>query len=217
VTTSDLPGGAMPATAPAATTGSSSVAAPAGSSAGAAGSSVVTPAGSSAVGPATEYIPASDYAGSFGGPASAPAPSPAASRPASSPAAPPARLGARRARLTIRRVDPWSVLKFTLLFSICMLVIGVVAVWALYVALDKLEVFSSIHKFVLELTEGGQGATKTGGFDITFKMRWFVGGAAVLGVINTVIVTALATLGAFLYNLCSEIVGGIEVVLGERD
>jgi len=110
-------------------------------------------------------------------------------------------------------------LKFALLFSMCMLVIGVVAVAALYYALDKLEVFDTIHTFVLELTQGGgaQANTKTGGIDITFKAKWFIGGAAILGAVNTVIFTALATLGAFLYNLCSDIVGGIEVVLGERD
>lgn len=109
-------------------------------------------------------------------------------------------------------------LKFTLLFSLCMLVVGVVAVAALYYALQRLEVFDSIHKFVLELTQAGTtGAEKTGGIDITFKASWFVGGAAILGAINTVIFTALATLAAFLYNLVSDIVGGIEVVLGERD
>lgn len=174
---------------------------------------VVTPAGTSAVGSATERISTADFSGSFGGP------TPLTTVPAR-PApvvAPPVRLGARRARLTIRRIDPWSILKFTLLFSICMLIVGVVAVAALYYALDQLKVFETIHKFVLEQTSSGQGAARTGGFDITFKARWFVGGAAVLGAINTVIFTALATLGAFLYNLCSDIVGGIEVVLGERD
>ena len=169
-------------------------------------------------GPATERMTASDYAGSFGGPTLAAPPTTVPRRQAGA-VAPPVRLGARRARLTIRRVDPWSILKFTLLFSICMLVIGVVAVAALYYALDKLEVFDSIHTFVLELTQGGgaQADTKTGGIDISFQPRWFIGGAAVLGGINTVIFTALATLGAFLYNLCADIVGGIEVVLGEDD
>jgi hypothetical protein len=128
-------------------------------------------------------------------------------------------LGPRRALLTIRRVDPWSVLKLALMFSVCMLVIGVVAVAALYAALDQLEVFDSVNKFVKELTQSdprGSGQP-TGGIDVVFNPKAIIGGATILGVINVVILTALATLGAFLYNLCADIAGGIEVVIGERD
>jgi len=125
--------------------------------------------------------------------------------------------GPRRARLTIRRVDPWSVLKFTLLFSLCMLVVGVVAVAALYYALDRLEVFDAINKQLKLLTEEGSGDTATGGLEIYFQGKTIIGGAAILGLLNTIIMTALATLFAFIYNLVADIVGGIEVVLGEHD
>ncbi len=37
-----------------------------------------------------------------------------------------------------------------------------------------------------------------------------------IGAINVILMTALATLGALLYNLCTEMVGGIEVVLGDQ-
>lgn len=123
----------------------------------------------------------------------------------------------RRARLVIRRVDPWSVLKFSLLFSLCLLVVFVVAVAALYFALDALGVFDSVNQFVRDVTQTSQGGTTTGGFDVTFSAAKVIGGAAVIGAINVVIITAIGTLGAFLYNLCSDIVGGIEVTLAERD
>ncbi len=155
-----------------------------------------------------------DVSGSLGGP-----PTVAMSTPAPLIPPPIAVLGPRRALLTIRRVDPWSVLKFALLFSVCLLVIGVVAVAALYAALDRLEVFDSVNKFVKELTQSdprGSGQP-TGGIDVVFNPKVIIGGATVLGMINVVIFTALATLGAFLYNLCADIAGGIEVVLGERD
>jgi Transmembrane domain of unknown function (DUF3566) len=136
------------------------------------------------------------------------------------PAAPQALRGTakgRRARLVVRRVDPWSVLKFSLLFSLCLLIVFVVAVAALYFALDALGVFDSVNQFVRDVTQTGQGATSTGGFDVTFSAGKVIGGAAVIGLINVVIITAIGTLGAFLYNLCSDIVGGIEVTLAERD
>jgi len=148
----------------------------------------------------------SDLAGSL-------APTPAARTAA------PAVKAHRRARLTVRHVDPWSVLKFTFLFSLCMLIIGIVAVAALYYALDRLQVFDEINKFVksLTVTPAQDGAAETGGLEVYFQPNRIIGGAAIVGALNAIIITALATLGAFLYNLVSDIVGGIEVVLAERD
>lgn len=152
--------------------------------------------------------PTGDLAGSL-----AP-PSPTVTRPGG-----PVPRGPRRARLTVRHVDPWSVLKFTALFSICMLVIGVVAVAALYYALDRLNVFDEINKMIRDLTatEAADGEARTGGLEVYFQPKTIIGGAALLGVLNCFILTALATIGAFLYNLVSDIVGGIEVVLAERE
>jgi hypothetical protein len=44
-----------------------------------------------------------------------------------------------------------------------------------------------------------------------------IGTAAVLGALNVLLFTSLATLGAFIYNVCADLVGGIEVTLAERD
>jgi hypothetical protein len=160
-------------------------------------------------------------------PAPAPAPTPAtpaapatsASKPAGPATAQPLRTPgkSKRARLVVRRVDPWSVLKFSLLFSLCLLVVFVVAVAALYFALDALGVFDSVNQFVRDVTQANAGGKPTGGIDVTFSAGRIIGGAVVIGLINVVIITAISTLGAFLYNLCSDIVGGIEVTLGERE
>jgi hypothetical protein len=159
------------------------------------------------------------YAAGVPAPAAAVPPSkPAAPAPAGAAAAQPLRTGkAKRARLVVRRVDPWSVLKFSLLFSLCLFIVFVVAVAALYYALDALGVFESVNQFVRDVTQANPGGTATGGFDVTFSASRIIGAAAVIGLINVVIITAISTLGAFLYNLCSDIVGGIEVTLGERE
>jgi hypothetical protein len=44
-----------------------------------------------------------------------------------------------------------------------------------------------------------------------------VGGSALLGAVIVVLLTALATLGAFIYNVCADLVGGIELTLAEKD
>ena len=43
------------------------------------------------------------------------------------------------------------------------------------------------------------------------------GGALLIGLLNIVLLTAMATIGAFVYNLSTDIVGGVEVTLADRD
>ncbi|HVE99158.1 MAG TPA: DUF3566 domain-containing protein [Mycobacteriales bacterium] len=123
----------------------------------------------------------------------------------------------RRARLVIKRVDPWSVLKFSLVFSLCLVIVFVVAVMALYLALDTLGVFDSLNETLLELTQSGTGDDATGGVKVVFSAGRVAAASVVIGLINVVIITAISTLAAFLYNLCADIVGGLEVTLAERD
>ncbi len=42
------------------------------------------------------------------------------------------------------------------------------------------------------------------------------GSAAIIGVVNIVLFIALSTIGSVVYNLCADLVGGIEVTLSER-
>ena len=42
-------------------------------------------------------------------------------------------------------------------------------------------------------------------------------GAGIIGAINIVLMTALCTVGTFIYNMCSDLVGGLEITLSERD
>ena len=53
--------------------------------------------------------------------------------------------------------------------------------------------------------------------DRLFSPGLVLGSATVVGAVNIVLFTALATIGAFVYNICSDLVGGIEVTLAERD
>ena len=121
------------------------------------------------------------------------------------------RRGPRRAHLAIKRVDPWTVLKVTFVFSLAMLIVGVVAVVALYVVLGGMGVFDSITKFLQDVSPGSNRVQDYA------PLSRVAGGAAVIGAVNVVLTTALATLGAFIYNLCADLVGGIEVTLTERD
>jgi hypothetical protein len=125
--------------------------------------------------------------------------------------------GPRRARLNLKRIDPWSVMKFSFAVSIVLFIVVVVATSVLYLALDTMGVWSSVNGNLQELVtaSGGTEGSTTGGFRIT---AWGVIGTSMLiGAVNVVLFTALATLGAFIYNVCADLVGGIELTLAERD
>ena len=115
--------------------------------------------------------------------------------------------GPRRAKLQIRHIDPWSTLKLSLVLAVAFFFVWMVAVGILYGVLSAMGVFSSIDSTFSEF--GGSG-----GSVVTPKLVF--GGAALIGAINIVLFTALATIGAYVYNLCADLAGGLEITLAER-
>lgn len=119
----------------------------------------------------------------------------------------------RRARLRLTRIDPWSVMKTAFLLSIALGVVTVVSVLMVWSVLGAAGVWDSINATVQNIL-GGESA---GDFDI----ENYLGTSRVLGftmlvaVIDVVLLTAIATLGAFLYNMAAALLGGIEVTLAE--
>jgi len=119
----------------------------------------------------------------------------------------------RRARLRLTRIDPWSVMKTAFLLSIALGVVTVVSVLMVWTVLGAAGVWDSINQTVQNIL-GGESA---GDFDV----ENYIGTSRVLGftmlvaVIDVVLMTAIATLGAFLYNMAAALLGGIEVTLAE--
>jgi hypothetical protein len=136
-----------------------------------------------------------------------------ANRPTS--AAPGRPRGTRRARLRLVHLDPWSVMKTSFLLSIAFGIVLVVAVAVVWSVLGAAGVWDSINKTVANVV-GGDSAQ-------TFDVRNYVGTSRVLGftmivaVVDVVLITAISTLGAFLYNLAAALLGGVEVTLAEDE
>ena len=120
----------------------------------------------------------------------------------------------RKARLRVARVDPWSVMKVSFVLSIALGIVSLVGTAVVWEVLSSLGVFSSLDKTVGDLTSGGSGSN---GFDLSSVLSFgkVEGYMLIVALVDVVLVTALATLGAYLYNLSSGFVGGLEVTLAE--
>jgi hypothetical protein len=144
-----------------------------------------------------------------GGDGTATAPSTAAR-----PAGRPATKRVRKARLRLTHVDPWSVMKTAFLLSVAVGIVMVVSVAIVWSVLGAAGVWESINSTVSDVV----GETSTG-----FRIEDYLGASRVLGftmivaVVDVVLLTVIATLGAFLYNLAAALLGGVEVVLAEDD
>jgi transmembrane protein DUF3566 len=120
--------------------------------------------------------------------------------------------GPVRASMQIRRLDPWSVLKVSLVLSVALFFVWMIAVAFLYLVLGAMGVWSKLNSNVGDLLTSASGS----GGELVSSGAIF-GGALLIGLVNIVLLTAMATAGAFIYNLTTDIVGGIEVTLADRD
>ena len=120
--------------------------------------------------------------------------------------------GPVRASMQIRRIDPWSTLKVSALLSGALFFVWMIAVAFLYLVLGAMGVWSKLNSNVGDLLTTGSGA----GGDIVSASSVF-GGAALIGLVNIVLLTAMATGGAYIYTLSTDIVGGVEVTLADLD
>ncbi|GHA14585.1 membrane protein [Streptomyces echinoruber] len=121
----------------------------------------------------------------------------------------------RKARLRVARTDPWSVMKVSFLLSLALGICTVVAAALLWMVLDAMGVFSTVGGTVSEAT----GSNESNGFDLQafLSLPHVLIFTSVIAVIDVILLTALATLGSFIYNLSAGFVGGIEVTLAEDE
>lgn len=121
----------------------------------------------------------------------------------------------RKARLRVAKADPWSVMKVSFLLSIALGVCTVVASAVLWMVMDAMGVFSTVGGTISEAT----GSNESNGFDLQsfLSLPRVLIFTSVIAVIDVVLMTALATLGSFVYNLSAGFVGGVELTLAEDE
>lgn len=117
----------------------------------------------------------------------------------------------RRVRLTLARVDPWSVTKLSFLLSVAVGIALVVATAVIWSVLNGMGVFTDLNGLLKDVV----------GNEVDFDLLDYVGFgkvislATVIAVVDVVLLTALSTIIAFLYNVSSALVGGLHVTLSD--
>jgi hypothetical protein len=117
---------------------------------------------------------------------------------------------ARRVRLTVSRIDPWSAMKMSFLLSVALGIAMVVMVAVLWTILEGMGVFDQVNGVIGQVVQDG-----TNKFDILDYIGFtrVVSLTIVIAVVDVILFTAIATLAAFLYNVSSALVGGVQLTL----
>jgi hypothetical protein len=126
-----------------------------------------------------------------------------------------ARRPRRQAHLTLARVEPWSVMKFSFVVSVVAFIVLFVAIAVVYMVLSGLGVFTSLQHTVSTITSS-QGSSGTN-ISHWFSASRVLGYTGMLGALNIVLITAMSTIGAVIYNLIAHTIGGVEITLRETE
>jgi hypothetical protein len=120
------------------------------------------------------------------------------------------RVGPRQAKMVVKRVNPWSVLKFSLLFYFCVMLIFLLALAIVYWALGVFGVLDSAADL---LTTAGFGSPQRG---FEFNGYWIFSRMLLFGGVGVVVWSLVNLFLSLLYNLVSDVVGGISITLAEK-
>jgi hypothetical protein len=119
-----------------------------------------------------------------------------------------------RVKLNLSYVAPLSVAKISFLISIALGIALVVAVFVLWTAFNDRHVFTQIDQMITDVV----GASRPESLDVLkyFELGRIMSAAAVIAVIDVVVITVMSTLMAVVYNIIAALVGGVHVTLKEK-
>ncbi len=115
-----------------------------------------------------------------------------------------------RVRRIVRKIDPWTALKVSLVINFVIalaVVLGLIILWILLVNAGIPQGLEEIAKRLALLDDN---ATLVGNSEQLFSSVVF------LAIFYMLAQTAMTTIGVIFYNLVSDIVGGVEVIVLEE-
>lgn len=120
--------------------------------------------------------------------------------------------GGVRAAVQVRRIDPWATFKVAAVLAVVGFFIWMIAVAVLYLVLGGMGVWDQLNSSFNTLTTDGTSIDSDviGAGSVFF---W----STLIGAISAVLITALTTVGAYIYNICADLVGGVEITIADLD
>jgi hypothetical protein len=110
-----------------------------------------------------------------------------------------------RRRLTVRRIDPWSVLKFGAVANVVLLLIWLLVVGVVFYIVDRIGLVDQVCDVVLEVGFEACGVNAGNLFRAI----------ALLGLLGVVILTAVLVFLSFLHNLIADLTGGLTFTVND--
>jgi hypothetical protein len=111
-----------------------------------------------------------------------------------------------RRKVTVRHVDPWSILKLSLIFYFCVLLVVMLGVTMFWSVVTRLGVIEEALAFLMELN-----------LEVTINAGNIGRALFLVGLLNVVLFTGINVFLAFLYNLVSDLLGGLRLTLAEEE
>lgn len=118
----------------------------------------------------------------------------------------------RQISLVVSRIDPWSVMKVSFLLSVALGIAMVLAGFLVWLLLNSMNVFSSVENFINDIDPTGSIASMIDYLRLPRVMAM----STIIAVSNVILMTAFSTVGAFIYNLVTSLVGGIKLALTDE-
>lgn len=112
---------------------------------------------------------------------------------------------AKQVRLKLVYIDFWSAVKFSFLVSICFAIVSVVSTVLIYTVLTQTGVFAQVDTLFMDIVGEDNSLMKLIGFPQV------LGFAVVVGILNTIVGTALGAVGSLVYNLLVRVLGGFQL------
>ncbi len=123
------------------------------------------------------------------------------------PSARPGKARRHHARVVIRKISPWSVFKMSVIFYLCLMLVLLGAGMILYGMLGAIGALDSTTRLIRDLFADQ---------DFVINGRWLFTRGLFIGLLMVVVWSLINVFVVFLYNLISDLVGGVEVTLAER-
>jgi hypothetical protein len=120
----------------------------------------------------------------------------------SRPRPPAARRRPQRRSTVLRKVDPWSVLKLSLIFYFCVLLVVMLAMTVFWGVVNRVGIVDRILDFLADLQ-----------LIVTIDGGMIARAVFLIGLLNVILWSGINVFLAFLYNLIADLVGGLRVTV----